>query len=80
MGRRIGVGQAIDGEVRLIKNKSRQFVTYVVVGLGSALILGAAIKGVVAGDFSALGIIWAVVGPVYGAIGGHYFRTTREKS
>jgi hypothetical protein len=76
MKRQVKVGQEfeVDGEVKLIESKSRAVVTIFALVIGSMLLIGAAAYGIMNKDFSLLAALWAVEGPIFGAIAGHYYK------
>ena len=74
--RTVNVGQEFDGSD--VTQNSRRIVTYVVLALGCLFILGAAAKGFFDEDFQALHYVWSIVGPVYGAMSGYYFKASQD--
>jgi hypothetical protein len=73
---KVDVGEEFE-ESKTTQN-SRKIVTYVVLALGCLFILGATAKGFLDGDFQALHYVWSVVGPVYGAMSGYYFKASQD--
>ncbi|GLS68728.1 hypothetical protein [Methylobacterium tardum] len=84
MKRHVIVGEPFDVKVRVIEDPTksedglaRNVITFAVIGLCSIFLLGAACLGVMTSNWTPLQAIWSVVGPLFGTIGGYYYRSTR---
>lgn len=59
------------------EERTRTVLVYVIVGLMTLFLVGAAVLGVFKGDFSNLQRVWNVTAPVLGAIVGYYLTGNR---
>jgi hypothetical protein len=78
MKRRVNVGKPFDDEATLTEAKTRSVIVYAVVGLATLFLVGAGIIGLIEDQYSLLQAVWSIVGPIYGGIAGHYFRSSRR--
>lgn len=51
----------------------------IVVALIVVSVLVAASLSILKNDFSSLGVVWGIVGPIAGAVVGYYFRQDRRE-
>jgi hypothetical protein len=73
------VGAAFDlDEVPTIEAKTRGFLARLIALSAAAAIAVAAANGLMTGHYSALQVVWAVVGPLAGALMTHYFGAYRR--
>jgi hypothetical protein len=73
------IGAAFDiDQVPTIEAKTRGFLARLIALSAAAAIAVAATNGLMNGRYAALEVVWAVVGPLVGALMTHYFGTYRR--
>lgn len=81
--RRIAVGKPFEAKVTLdedhVDAKTRFWIVSAVFIIAAIFLLGAAVYGLIKGEFSALQSVWSVVGPIYGGIAGYFFSHQTKK-
>ena len=72
---RAGIVRASVEAIGLMETQTGTRLVWALFGLMGIFLLGAAVRGLIMNDFQGLERTWSVVGPIVGAIVGHYWQT-----